>query len=241
MFFFLFCVCVRACCCCCCWLYFGRIFLIWKCTRVFGMVSPHTQLIAYMQYSCSTQFWLLKTFHCPQQQILQFSTAENRFFSLLLFDFFRILFFHGTSCKYVSCTNNRSRMFFFFLSSSSSSFTNSIYTYWIFVEHFLPVHTRKNVFRVIGKRVNAKKQHFLCTFSVLFHVCALSMSYQNICPISLVFVMRCLEDIHFCSFLSFSGISPFFVCSKKPNGAFYFNFWRELSAFFCTLYINICA
>lgn len=131
----------------------------------------------------------------------------------------------------MSCTNNRSRMFFFFF------VVVIVYQPYLYLLNFCwalfaCTHTaRKNVFRVIGKRVNAKKQHFLCTFSVLCHVCALSMSYQNICPIRLVFVMRCLEDFFLFISFYFQFLSIFFVCSKKPNGAFYFNFRKELSIF----------
>lgn len=118
---------------------------------------------------------------------------------------------HGTRCKYVSCTNNRSRMFFFL--SPVRVYHTVGDTYWIFAGHFFVLaHLRKCILLCNSKPwQNKKKSPSTKTAATALHFFRMSYLY-SVCHRKIlcsVFVVRFFGDFHF--FVLIFNFSSFFI------------------------------
>lgn len=159
---------------------------------------------------------------------------------------------HGTRCKYVSCTNNRSRMFFF-LSPVRVYHTVGV-TYWIFVGHFFVLaHLRKCILLCNSKPWQNKKKspstktaatafalHFffachICTQYVIAKFCVLCLWWD----FSEIFIFSCLFSIFLFFFIHFFYFLSFFAPINQMTHFImtFFCLWKKNCPFTCKLYV----
>lgn len=140
---------------------------------------------------------------------------------------------HGTRCKYVSCTNNRSRMFFFLCSVRVYHTVGD--TYWIFVGHFFVLaHCRKCMLLCNSKPWQNKKKitenknsfHSICTaLFFAYHICT-QYVIKKFCVL--------------CSWWDFSEIFIFCVLIFNFSFLFFLSFFaliNQMTHFIVTFFV----